>query len=70
MTIVPTTPPGSGAIGPVYDGLDSFAMPVTLTFDYGATELGATDPSLLRVATFAAGSGQFPSGRLGPTPRP
>jgi collagen type VII alpha len=65
VTIVPTTPPGSGAIGTTYEigpTGTQFAMPVTLTFDYGATSLGGVDPSLLRVATFAAGSWQLLSG--------
>ncbi len=62
VTIVPTTPPGSGALGTTYEigpTGTQFAMPVTLTFDYGATSLGGIDPSLLRVATFAAGSWQI-----------
>ena len=65
LTIVPTTPPGSGAIGTVYEigpTGTQFAIPATLTFAYSATSLGATDPSLLRVATFAAGSWQILSG--------
>ncbi len=65
VTIVPTTPPGSGAIGTVYElgpTGTQFAMPVTLSFAYSPTSLGPTDPSLLRVATFAAGSWQILSG--------
>jgi hypothetical protein len=65
VTIAPTTPPGSGAIGTVYElgpTGTQFAIPATLTFDYGATSLGGTDPALLRVATFAAGSWQILSG--------
>ena len=65
VTIVPTTPPGSGAIGTVYElgpTGTQFALPVTLSFAYSPTSLGTTDPSLLRVATFAAGSWQILSG--------
>ena len=65
VTIVPTMSPGSGAIGTVYElgpTGTQFAIPVTLTFGFSPNSLGTTDPALLRVATFAAGSWRILSG--------
>ncbi len=65
VTIEPTASPGSGSLGKVYEigpTGTQFAMPVTLTLDYKALSLAGTDPSMLRVATFAAGSWQILSG--------
>ena len=65
VTIVPTPPPGSGSVGTVYEigpTGTQFAIPVTLTFDYGATNVAGTDPSMLRVATYAGGSWEILSG--------
>ena len=65
VTIEPTTSPGSGSIGTVYEigpTGTQFATPVTLTLDYGGANLGGTNPSMLRVATFAGGSWQILSG--------
>ncbi len=65
VTIVPTTPPGTGSVGTVYEigpTGTQFAIPVTLTFDYGATNLAGNALSLLRVATYATGSWEILSG--------
>jgi hypothetical protein len=65
VTIVPTASPGTGSVGTVYEigpTGTQFAIPVTLTFDYSATNISGTDPSMLRVATYAAGSWEILSG--------
>ena len=65
VTIAPTPSPGAGSLGKVYEigpTGTQFATPVTLTLDYSAVSLAGTDPSMLRVATFAAGSWQILSG--------
>ena len=65
VTIEPTAAPGAGSLGKVYEigpTGTQFATPVKLTLDYSALSLSGTDPSMLREATFAAGSWQILSG--------
>jgi len=62
VTVTPETSPGSGSIGTVYEigpTGTQFATPITLTLQYDPTTLAGTDPSMLRVATYASGSWQM-----------
>jgi hypothetical protein len=62
VSVTPTTPPGSGSIGTVYEigpTGTQFATPITLTLQYDVAKLAGTDPSMLRVATFASGGWQM-----------
>jgi hypothetical protein len=62
VSVTPTTPPGSGSIGTVYEigpTGTQFTTPITLTLQYDASKLGGTDPSMLRVATYASGGWQM-----------
>ena len=65
VTVEPIATPGAGSVGKVYEigpTGTQFATPVTLTLDYSGMNLAGTDPSMLRVATYAAGSWQILSG--------
>jgi hypothetical protein len=62
VSVTPTTSPGSGSIGTVYEigpTGTQFTTPITLTLQYDSTKLAGTDPSMLRVATYASGSWQM-----------
>jgi ZU5 domain len=55
ITIVPTTAPGAGSLGTVYEigpTGTQFASPVTLTLHYAGLALGGHDASELRIATY------------------
>ncbi len=62
VTVTPAASPGGGSIGTVYEigptGTE-FATPITLTLQYDPSKLGGTDPSMLRVATYASGGWQM-----------
>ena len=67
ITTEPATPPAAGAVGTVYEIGPSgtqFAMPVTLTLHYAASDVAGMTESSLRVATFAGGSWQILPGAV------
>jgi hypothetical protein len=65
ITVAPTDPPASGAVGPVYEIGPSgtvFATPVTLTLSYAALDLGKMDETSLRLATYGDAGWQILAG--------
>ena len=65
VTVTPTSSPGGGAVGTVYEIGPSgtqFSAPVTLSLHYDPANLNGAAEGSLRVATFAAGTWQILAG--------
>jgi hypothetical protein len=65
VTVTPTSSPGAGALGTVYELGPSgtqFSSPVTLSLHYDSANLNGVSEGSLRLATFAAGNWQILAG--------